>query len=318
MVLSVVMKNNIAIFTDIEGTLCFGQSHGIKKVHDGGSIEPREGKSSRVVDMACVTVPGYSEERKVFNLSERFAGRTYQIYMDPVASVLLDAVSSIAEVYVVTGARKATIEKRYDFFDFADGFIIENGGVILDKDLEVDEEWEALLTEELALLKEMRRKLKYDGLDLDVKGRNAMIRVRRDQNEHLSDEQFERVYEDLRVQVPVGLKVIRNLGHIDILPEKAGKEGAVKYVMEKNGIEKSIGIGDDINDIGFLSIVDQPFIMGNSDSEVINVFRNNEAGYISKEKYFKGIIEILEEIRRRLRKGVGGSERKSIAGERKV
>lgn len=292
-------KKGIAVFTDIEGTLCFGQSHGLSRA-DAEVESCVDERGGDLDDFAMVNVPGYEGERRVHNLSEQFGKSIYEIYMDPDTRRLFGELSESAQIYIVTGARKGTIEKRRNHFDFADGYVIENGGLILDADLNEDEGWNEELREQLFLLKSLEYILSRDGLVLDVRGRSAMIRLRKDQNAVFCDEEFEALYEELKLVVPGELLLTRNLGHIDILPAKAGKEGAVQYLIEKLGVKRSMGIGDDTNDIGFLSVVDNAFVMGNAIPEVIDVFKDSESDYVSREKYFEGINEILREIRARL------------------
>ena len=66
-------------------------------------------------------------------------------------------------------------------------------------------------------------------------------------------------------------------------------------MIDKNGYTETTGIGDDINDIGFLSETNRSFVLRNAQQELLDL-AEREGWHVSKKPYFEGINEILQHI----------------------
>ncbi|MBL4694335.1 HAD hydrolase family protein [Candidatus Gracilibacteria bacterium] len=217
----------------------------------------------------------------------------YKAYFDQETKKRLEELSKKVDIYLVTGARESTLRKRLHALTFIKGAILENGGLILDENLQKDESWAKSLESESKILKFFIARLEEKGFVLDNQGRYNMARIREDDNAFFKDKDFEEFYESLKI--PKGLKKSRNFGHIDIIPTSSGKGPAVKYLISKIKAQNTYGIGDDINDIDMLKITDHSFLLGSSFPEAIKEAKK-ENMYISKGFFFEGINEILDKI----------------------
>lgn len=150
--------------------------------------------------------------------------------------------------------------------------------------------WDERIRPSLNDLEKIINELEKDNWNLDIEGRKTSVRIREKDNKNKSLETLNN-----KLVLPNTLKKTRNLGSIDIIPKLSGKENAVKYLIEKNKYQSLIGIGDDINDIGMLKLMNKSFVLGNSYREVLDVAKNKN-WYVSKKKYFESINEILEII----------------------
>ncbi len=254
------------IFCDIDGTIVFHDKiHGVK-----------------VVSNDKVSVEG--KEFDAFDLSTEF----YNTYMSKKTYDLFKELSKKYYIVLVSGARRSSVEIRKDRLDFAHAFVLENGGLVLDKDLKEDNLWSKRFDNEVKVLDEFRNELK-DWV-LDDEGRKTSIRIREKDNKGKN-------LDDLKesIELPKELKKTINIGSLDIICKSSGKDNAVKYLMKKLNSKVSFGIGDDINDLDFLKVVDHKFVLGSSFEKVLETAMK-EGWYLSKHKYFDGINEILENI----------------------
>ncbi len=231
-----------AIATDMDGIMGFNpDKHGIEEleflVDDLWNVKDRSGyefPAHKVVQVLC--------------------GKEYPFYI-PVETVRLGRqVAREYPMIMATGARLSTMKDRAYVLDFYDWHIMENGIVIADSGFNFDKDWQQKVLSYRPQLEKTAEELRNYGLNLDVEGREAMIRIRKDQNindqltkQDLSD--FFNEYSDVLQQR--GLKIKRNLGNYDILPEVGGKLSAIRYIVrEKLGLPEKcfFYLGDDEND----------------------------------------------------------------------
>lgn len=260
---------------DLDGTLVFHEKiHGIKKISDTHVKDPLENSIHKAYDISL---------------------NDYSIYFDKKTRDLGKMLSKDYTIIFVTGARRSTLDTRLHVMDFADYYILENGGLIFDKSLNEDYTWSNMLVNEKKELEKIKHQLTSEGFVLDDKGRTVATRIRQKDNPSLSDSDFNNFYNSL--VLPRDLKKTMNTGHIDIILKSSGKENAVRYLYEKLGYEKNqtYGIGDDINDILFLEQLANPFVLKSAYPETLEKARENN-WYISKANHFNGINEIFEKL----------------------
>lgn len=274
------MTRRGVIFCDVDGTLCFHEgAHGVRRVgsNPDGTVQVAAGENGPTLAAHDLSVGGY------------------RAYMSVETRALCHRLRDRFRLVLVTGGRLRTLRHRGAALDFADSAILENGGVIVNAGLRVDEEWAARLEPERQALAEVTERLREDGWVLDDAGRSTAIRVRLGDNPHRSGEQLLALAADPRL--PRSLHATRNLGHLDIIPRRAGKANAVRYLAAALGAERgaTVGIGDDVNDIDFLRIVGRPFVLASAMPELLQAAR--EGGWpVSRGKYFEGIHEILRHL----------------------
>lgn len=274
------MKKGI-IFSDLDGTLIFHDDiHKMKKVRNktDETIVVKDLESNK--NYECYNVPT--------NL--------YNVFFSVETRDILFELKKDYYIVVVSGARKSSVTNRKHVLDFADAFLIENGGLILDSKFREDKNWSRNFIESKKVLWNFAKKLEDDGWILDFKGRTAAFRIREHENSHKNKSNFKNLE---KIKLPKELEKTSNLGSMDIILKKAGKRNAVKYFLNKIGMNKkdSIGIGDDVNDIEMLSETNKKFVIGNAYPTMKKHAKKNK-WFISKNKNFEGIKEILLEIKK--------------------
>jgi len=274
------MHKNGIVFSDVDGTLCFHE-----KAHQIQKMNVNSDNTLTVKTVFSDTV------FKVYDVSVS----SYNVYLDIQTQKLGQKVKKIYDFIYVTGGRKKTFLSRINYLNFYNGVILENGGMILDNELNIDTEWYNYLESDRKYLKEVRAQISAMDWIIDDEGRTSALRVRLKDNPHKSIEQFEKLCET--IQLPVELKKTKNLENLDIILAKAGKDKAVQYWMDKNNFRKqqSIGIGDDINDIDFLRLTDRKFVLASAYEEVLRTAKK-EGWYVLSKPYFDGINEVLRKI----------------------
>ncbi len=198
-------------------------------------------------------------------------------------------------VVVVTAARASTIHKRFNALQVADYIIHDSGAVISDKNLNIDEAWKADLADEVILIEECKIELEEAGWILDDAGRYGALRIRLQDNKKKGEHKFRDLCEQ-QVFHP-SLVTSTNLGHLDIFLARAGKANALDYLRKKMGLEMSdvVGVGDDENDIEFLSRVGTPIVLKSSYPQLLSVA--NERGWrITNNPTVRGIHETLDSL----------------------
>jgi hydroxymethylpyrimidine pyrophosphatase-like HAD family hydrolase len=267
------------IFSDVDGSLCFHEGiHGLR-------VE--EVLPDRVIikDEAAGTV----HEAHDVSVS------AYNVYLAESTRLLAKEVRKNYDFVFVTGGRPSTAKQRSNVLDFADYLILENGGLILDHEFNINREWYDSLEKERASLPLVRQKLIDSGWKVDDKGRTSAIRIRLKDNPGKKPEAFEQLCREIKL--PPDLKKTINLKNLDIILKSAGKENAVSYLMSQLGYtrQESIGIGDDLNDISFLELTGRSFVLQNAYPAVLESARKM-GWYISSKGNIEGINEILEKI----------------------
>jgi len=269
-----------AVFSDIDGTICFHRDiHGIREAGPGANGE------------FFTIEPGSNEKRPAWDVSVT----GYKVYLDLETCKLANELSDLVPLVYVTGGREASIRTRAEYLSFRHGVILESGGLILDGNYEVNRQWWDLLQPERSDLLEIRASLESAGWNIDGEGRTSAIRVRAHDNTHKTFQAFETLCHE--IILPDGLKKTINLGNLDIILKSAGKDNAVKYWAETHNIklENAAGIGDDINDICFLRLTGKKYILASAYPELAET-AHREGWYISKKGHFSGINEILRVI----------------------
>ncbi len=107
----------------------------------------------------------------------------------------------------------------------------------------------------------------------------------------------------LREYMPKGLSMHFSAGGIDIVPEKIDKAVAAKDLAKKLDIdlEKAISIGDSGGDLPLMSIVGCLSCPANASENVKETVKSKN-GYIAKESYGLGVVEIFQYYARKRRR----------------
>ncbi|MCK4589403.1 MAG: HAD hydrolase family protein [Nanoarchaeota archaeon] len=273
-------------FTDFDGTLSFNKdTHRVRVVGHPIQELGAPAESIQVTD-------ALGKKHFAYDIS---TGK-YHVYLAQETLRLIQELANDYDFVVVTGSKYDSIEDRKKLFSFGDDFVLENGGMILDSDFQIDEEWRRWLAQDKSYLDDVAAYL-TNGLKwkIDRNGRTAVVRVKLSDNPARSLEDFQELYDTL--VIPDELNKTLNQKHLDIILAKAGKENAIYYLMTEKGYKNRIGIGDDVNDLNFFILMDHVFVLGSSHPDVLDKAR--EKGYhVSKGLYFDGINEILEEIKK--------------------
>ena len=282
------MNASFALFSDLDGTLCF-TAH----------LCCFEERARLERGTVLVYDPHSLKEYEAFDVS----GSLYRTFLHVRTRELLESLRTDCLLYMVTGARPSSIRRHQDIYSIFDGFILESGGVILDRQFEEDQDWKGLLEPQRLSLPEEASRLQSAGLTLDIEGRSSALRIRHVDNPHLSKDQFSQLHESL--DLPANLRKTRNMGHIDIILKSAGKENAVQYILQRLRIpkERSFGVGDDVNDMEFLEAVGRSFALGSGHRELL-ANANRRGMYVSRGWHFEGIDEILSVISAQLKNPV--------------
>ncbi len=235
------------IGSDIDGTLAFhARLHGMVKtaVHADGTVTVRDpdGALHRAHDVSTAL---------------------YEIYFADSTRQLLLRLREHYTLVLVSAARAVSLRQRAALH-VADAYILENGACIHDAMWREDAEWAQHLAPQRALLHDYARQLADDGWRLDMAGRTAGIRLRPEDNPQWDAAAYAARLAALTL--PDGLARTTNLGYTDIVPAAAGKGNAVDWLRERLGYAAAagIGIGDDVNDLDFLSRAGQAWLPGSA------------------------------------------------------
>jgi hydroxymethylpyrimidine pyrophosphatase-like HAD family hydrolase len=236
-----------------------------------------------------------NEKNGKLHIAYEISSSNHKIFLAVETQKLGHLLSKEFDVIFVSGARLSTIKPRITFLGFAKFFIIENGGLILDRKLSVNQEWYNYLEFERKSLNEIGQLLKKQGWILDEQGRTSAIRIMPSDNPHKTQDEINYLYNEL--ELPDTLKKTYNMRNLDIILRSAGKDNAVNFLLKKNGydIRQSISIGDDINDLELLNIASRSYVLANSSPAVIKM-AEKKRWHVSSEFYFDGINEILKKI----------------------
>jgi hydroxymethylpyrimidine pyrophosphatase-like HAD family hydrolase len=306
------MKEGLVIM-DMDGVQCFHEGHGLKllkELPDGKGIvaDAKTGKEYEVFIFPSNEDNGSSSSSSKRRDSETdmqtelsFAyplkkGKPF--FMDVETQKLGKQLQKRFHVVYATGGRYSTIAARLNGMDFFDYIAYESGAIIIDKEGKRDADWDERMSYQRPAIEKYKLGLRKMGWILDTEGREAGIRIKRNQNQHKSDEDFKWLCEDMNL--PPELKRTSNLGHLDIILNWAGKDNALRHLAKELGYEKRqlIGIGDDKNDIPMLGACDRAYVLKGSYKEAIDAAKKRD-WTISEKEHFDGINEVLTDILKR-------------------
>ena len=139
---------------------------------------------------------------------------------------------------------------------------------------------------------EIKQSLEEQGWRIVDQGRRTFVQVKAFENPHRSEDEFKHLCEN--VTLLPGFTKTFNLGNLTIIPENGSKGLAVEHLLNTSFKQtpKSIAIGDDINDLGFMEKCRQVYVLGSAVPEVKEKALQ-EGWYISNAPHFAGINEIL-------------------------
>jgi hydroxymethylpyrimidine pyrophosphatase-like HAD family hydrolase len=268
------------LFTDVDGTLVFHRDfHRIRQLKDYQQgkylvLDPDTGTTHSALD---VSVPPL-----VVYLAESTRQLAYQL-------------KESYRIILATGATEQSMKLRLRNLDFADGYILEHGGRILDKDFQEDLYWAARFAPYFKELGLIKKRLEASGWQIVDAGRKTFLQVKVFENPHRSNEEFQQLCRTL--ELPEGFRMTFNLGNLTVMPESAGKGKAVSHFLAQQADPslRSIGIGDDLNDINFLQVCQKAYVLGSALPEVKQI-ANQRGWFVSAQPHFSGVDEILTEI----------------------
>lgn len=274
------------VFCDIAGTLSFQDKHNnmfdVENVGNG-LVKLKDPVSRKY----CIVLNTFVQ--------------TYTMYTDHNTMRLLQMLKKDYHLVYVTGSRPSSVNSLKSVLIEPHAMIMESGATIcLDGYGGVDEEWYTIINAQVKDLVQFVIKIKAEGWILDDKGRTSAVRIFPKENPSKTEADFSALEKRVMETQP-SLKTTWNIGGLDIIPKNAGKGNAIKYYMSRLGcsFDKTIGIGDDINDMEMFDIVNERFVVRSSHEEILSVARKNN-WYISKGVHFAGINEILELLVKRL------------------
>ena len=175
------MDNVIA--SDVDGTLAFGEkSHGIRVLEENDKTY-------------VVTTPDSSTTHQAYSVSTD----KYKVYLALETRSLLRTLAGRHDIVLATAARPSTVYTRRESFDFVKTVVLENGGMILDSNYEIDRGWEAELEPQRKYLREVQAQLEGKGWVLDHEGRTSALRVRPRDNPHKGEDEFEELRREIQL-----------------------------------------------------------------------------------------------------------------------
>jgi hydroxymethylpyrimidine pyrophosphatase-like HAD family hydrolase len=274
------MKKSGIIFTDVDGSLCFHE-----KIHKLKPVTKTKNNQCRVLD----TYSGKTYDAYDVSVS------SYNIFFTKQTQQLLTELSKQYEIVPVTGGRPSTAKKRHMYLSFSDAVILENGGVIIEKNGSICKDWHEQLEPQRKQLPLIRKELISQGWVNDDKGGTSAIRIRLKDNPEKTQSEFNDLCSS--IALPEGLKKTVNLSNLDIILKGAGKDNAVRFWLNRRGYStsESIGIGDDINDMEFLQITGKPYVLASSYPQLLKK-AEKQNWYITKKPTVEGIHEILTQL----------------------
>lgn len=273
------MGRRRALFSDLDGTLCFHEeAHGVRPV-------------GHAPDGALIVTDAAGGRHRAHDVSTS----SYRIYVADETLALLRALRERYLVVLVTGGRPSTVESRRDLFGFVDGVILENGGVIFDASFAAHPGWHQRLEVERRLLPAVKHRLVADGWAVDDTGRTSALRVRLRDNPGKGADAFARLCRDL--PLPDGLRKTMNLENLDVILAGAGKENAVRFWIEQHAIDPAatVGVGDDVNDIGFLRETGERWVLASAYPPALAEAHRGRWN-VSRGSHIDGINEILRTL----------------------
>lgn len=180
------------------------------------------------------------------------------------------------------------------------GTIIEMGAYIKEKG-EFDPVWQNQFTDCPKSLDEVKAYLEKEGAPL-IRSPYT-LRVRKDLIEADKAKTLGIKLIDLCQQAKARLKMVETTYHMIVMPLKASKENAVRYLCTKNGVDinDAAYLGDGKKDLNVMQLVKFPITLSNARQVIKDLVRQKE-GFISAEGYHKGTEQALTWVLTQLNK----------------
>jgi len=193
---------------------------------------------------------------------------------------------------IITGRRKSRYHLISDVIphDFA---TIEHGCLLVSEN-GFDMDWAEILKGTIGDLElrggpiwDYEKELNDKGIKTDSQGRYASFRVLKEMDIDILKEEGRKY----------GLTATLNSGMLDVLPIKGGKSNLIEFYLDKKNLSKAdaVVIGDDINDLPMMELIDNLYCPANSIPEIKEIVKEKK-GFISKSSGHEGTIEILKEL----------------------
>lgn len=188
-------------------------------------------------------------------------------YQTQVQKDFLEWLLLVADVVPVT-ARSAEAFSRVRL-NFNGGAICSHGGLILNPDRTVNEQWHAIMGDKLAAYHERLPMLCEAALDFGAQNGISLrgwVVEEADQRHYVvvkhndgSDEDLDFVLGELRAAGMLdGLHTHANGNNLALLPVGLSKRAAVEHFLsldrDKHSIRPVLGFGDSITDLGFMNL----------------------------------------------------------------
>ncbi|GEM_PF-6694243 len=162
------------------------------------------------------------------------------------------------------------------------------------KSFQKNEEYENYLMSDGYNRKELEEKLK------DIKGlymqeydaqKEAKLSYYLDDESSLVE--MERIIKNTPAKLIYSVDPVKNIGLVDIIPKRGGKEGVLGFLSDKLKLQKSdvVFAGDSGNDTGPLDKGFNSIIVANAPESLKTYFKNHPNVYIAKQSYCKGVVE---------------------------
>lgn len=274
------MTDKGVIFTDVDGTLVFHKKyHAIRELehHPDGTFLVEDPITMQTLRALDVSVPPLT------------------VYLAESTRRLAHCLREKYHIIITTGATENTMRIRKPL-DFADAYILEHGGSILNADFKEDPQWAEILHPYRETLMQIKRDLKDAGWRIIMdEDRTTSLQVRAFENSQRTPEEFQDMCRSLKL--PEGFEKTTNLGDLTVVPAVAWNGRAVAFYLRQHPelARRSIGIGDDFNDLDFLRLCQKVFVLGSALPDVIRHARER-GWYVSSWPHFQGIDEILTTI----------------------
>lgn len=181
-------------------------------------------------------------------------------------------------------------------------FIAPEVGTSIYKGEKKDKEYEEYLLSTGYHWKALEGKLRgIEGLSLQEESAQTNLKLSYYLERESSLSEVEKALKDTPTKIVYSKDIVKNIGLLDIIPNKGGKAGAMKFISRKLGIDKKdvFYAGDSGNDFDALNSGFKGIVVGNASTELKNAFKNDPDVYIAGGRFSKGVIEGIEKYHER-------------------